>query len=39
MARGLLESQGRWQELLDDLRALAARRRPAEYLVVLGRKS
>ena len=39
LARGMLEPQGRWQALLDDLRRLLEDPRPAEYLVTSGRKS
>ena len=39
MARRMLEPAGRWQALLDDLRAFAETRPPtAEYLVTTGRK-
>jgi SAM-dependent methyltransferase len=39
MARRLLEPQGRWQALLDDMRAFDETRPPtAEYLVTTGRK-
>ena len=40
MARRLLEPEGRWQALIDDLRRLLERGQPpAEYLVTVGRKS
>ncbi len=39
MARRMLEPEGRWQSLLDDLRAFAETRPPtAAYLVTTGRK-
>jgi ubiquinone/menaquinone biosynthesis C-methylase UbiE len=39
MARQALEAQGRWEELLDDLRRLLAdKSTPAEYLVTVGRR-
>jgi SAM-dependent methyltransferase len=38
MARRLLEPQGRWDELLRDLRTLHEDSGPAEYLVTVGRK-
>jgi SAM-dependent methyltransferase len=39
MARRLLEPEGRWDALLDDLRMLFEDPRPAEYLVIAGRKA
>ena len=40
MARRMLEPQGRWQALIDDLRRFSETRPPAaEYLVTVGRKS
>lgn len=36
LARRMLEPQGRWPELVDDLRRLLANPRPAEYLVTTG---
>jgi SAM-dependent methyltransferase len=39
LARRMLEPQGRWPELLGDLRRLLADRTPAEYLVIMGAKS
>ena len=40
MARRLLEPQGRWHALLDDMRRLIETRPPAaEYLVTVGRKA
>ena len=39
MARRMLEPQGRWQALLDDMRGLLEdKSKPAEYLVTVGRK-
>ena len=38
LARRMLEPQGRWPELVDDLRRLLANPRPAEYLVTTGAK-
>jgi SAM-dependent methyltransferase len=38
MARRLLEPEGRWEALLQDMRGLLEHARPAEYLVTLGRK-
>jgi SAM-dependent methyltransferase len=38
MARRMLEPQGRWDALLDDLRRLLTDRHDAEYLVTVGRK-
>jgi SAM-dependent methyltransferase len=37
MARRMLEPQGRWPALLDDMRRLIERRAAAEYLVIMGR--
>ena len=40
MAKRLLEPQGRWEALLDDLRGVLSTRRPdAEYLVISGVKA
>jgi SAM-dependent methyltransferase len=39
MARRVLEPQGRWDELLADMRRLLQDPRPGEYLVTTGRKS
>jgi SAM-dependent methyltransferase len=39
MMRGALEPQGVWPDIRDQMAALLDRREPAEYLVVLGRKS
>ena len=38
MARRMLEPQGRWPALIDDLRRLLENPRPAEYLVTTGVK-
>jgi hypothetical protein len=38
MARPMLESAGRWEDLLDDMRRLLGATRPAEYLLIQGRK-
>jgi SAM-dependent methyltransferase len=38
LARRLLEPQGRWPQLLDDLRGVMADPTPAEYLVIMGAK-
>jgi SAM-dependent methyltransferase len=38
LARRLVEPQGRWPELLADLRRLLAETTPAEYLVIMGAK-
>ena len=39
MARRVLEPEGRWDALLGDLRTLLEDPRPAEYLVIAGRKA
>jgi ubiquinone/menaquinone biosynthesis C-methylase UbiE len=39
LARRMLEPQGRWPALIDDLRRLLENPRPAEYLVTTGVKS
>lgn len=39
LARHMLEPQGRWPALIDDLRRLLENPRPAEYLVTTGVKS
>jgi SAM-dependent methyltransferase len=39
MARRLLEPEGRWDALLQDLRTLFEDSEPAEYLVTVGRKA
>jgi SAM-dependent methyltransferase len=39
MLRGLLESQGTWAGVRDELLEIYDRHEPAEYLIVLGRKS
>jgi ubiquinone/menaquinone biosynthesis C-methylase UbiE len=39
MARRMLEPQGRWTALIEDLRRLLEDQRPAEYLVTTGVKS
>ena len=38
MAKAILEPQGRWEALRNDIAALIERNPPAEYLVILGRK-
>jgi SAM-dependent methyltransferase len=38
MARRMLEPQGRWEELIGDLRRLLAAEAEAEYLVITGRR-
>jgi SAM-dependent methyltransferase len=38
MMRGMLESNGTWAEVREELAKIYARNEPAEYLVVLGRK-
>ena len=38
MARPMLESAGRWEDLLDDMRRLLGVAQPAEYLLIQGRK-
>jgi SAM-dependent methyltransferase len=38
LAKPMLEAQGKWTALLDDMRKLMEKREPAEYLVVVGRK-
>jgi len=38
MLRGMLEGQGTWTDVREELARIYDRRQPGEYLVVVGRK-